>query len=51
MFDHRFSPARSTAIAVMLLVPLIVGFGHSLTADLPSPIAAHATLGVSAGLA
>ena len=53
----RSHQASSLAVAMMMLIPLILGFGQSLglaqpfAADLASPAAAHATVGVSAGLA
>lgn len=43
--------AQAGTIAMMLLIPLILGYGQSFRLDLPAPSAALVAAGVKAGLA
>lgn len=43
--------AQASTIALMLLIPLLLGFGQSFRPELPAPSAAFAAVGVQVGLA
>lgn len=53
MMPYTLSPTRKGLMTIALLVPLIIGFNQSLSqpfgARLPTPEAAQANIGVSAG--
>ena len=53
MIPYTLSPTQRALMTLSLLVPLIIGFNQSISqpfwAQLPTPEAAQANIGVSAG--
>ncbi|MEK6541857.1 MAG: hypothetical protein AABZ45_07045 [Pseudomonadota bacterium] len=53
MMPYTLSPTQRALMTLSLLVPLIIGFNQSISqpfwAQLPTPEAAQANIGVSAG--
>jgi hypothetical protein len=51
MTRSAFHSAKASTIALMLLIPLVLGLDQSFRADLPAPAAALVAVGVKAGQA
>lgn len=51
MTRSAFHSTQASALALMLLIPLVLGLNHSFRSDLPAPAAALVAVGVKAGQA